>query len=112
MSAVLSPDAVRGLQEDVGDDAARGFVATFLAMLEARVDRVRAAVELDDAATAHVAALSLHSSSAMVGAHALAELGRALSAALRCGAVGPARALLPELMILAAATAAALLALF
>ncbi|WP_127131093.1 Hpt domain-containing protein [Georgenia sp. SYP-B2076] len=110
MSAVLSPGGLRDLGDDVGDDVAHGFAARYLSMLEGRVDRLRTAVEHDDAVTAHVAALSLHSSSTMVGADALAEVARSLTAYLRSGALSAARALLPELMLVAAMTTAALLA--
>ncbi|WP_448070987.1 Hpt domain-containing protein [Georgenia yuyongxinii] len=110
MSEVLSQVALCALCEELGADAACSFAHRYLDLLEARVQHLTEALAGGDAEAAWVAALSLHSSSAMVGAQALAEVSRALATQLRAGALAAARLVLCEVAALATATARALLA--
>lgn len=91
MIPTLRPEALEHLRQDVGTCAAAEFVQRFLALLDVRVEVLRRAVATGDASTAHVCALSLHSSAVMVGAAALAEHAACLLAVLRTGHVLPAR---------------------
>jgi HPt (histidine-containing phosphotransfer) domain-containing protein len=93
----ISPHVLRALSEEMGPDIARTFAERYVAMLDGRMARIRAALAGDDGEDARVAALSLHCSSAMVGAEAVAGLARKTADAAHAGAVDQARAHLPEL---------------
>jgi HPt (histidine-containing phosphotransfer) domain-containing protein len=110
MGEVLSPVALCTLCDELGADAACSFAHHYLSLLDARVQHLTEALAGDDAEAAWVVALSLHSSSAMVGALALAEVSRALATQLRAGALAAARLAMCEVVALATATARALLA--
>lgn len=111
MTAILDPGALQTLGRDLGDDAARQFAATYAAMLDNRVNRLDSSVATGDLEEAYVAALSLHSSSAMVGAQALAETAATVAAALRRRDPTPALRARARLAALAQQTRAALAAL-
>lgn len=105
---VIDRTARRLLDEQAGPQAARDFVARYLATLDDRLYLLRAALAAQDTARALVSLRGLQSTSAMVGAADLAELARTIEPSLRHGNFRPAREALPELMELAAQTAAAL----
>lgn len=65
------------LAEDVGHAATAGVIDRFLESLPQRVRRLRTAMIHGDDEEAHVAALSLSSSAAMLGAHPLAAAATA-----------------------------------
>lgn len=106
----LHVGALVDLARDVGIPAASAFVRRFLEMLDPRVCSLREATRCEDAEAAHVAALSLHSSAAMVGATALAETAGALVEPLCRGDLRCASAALPALDQEAAEARRALLA--
>lgn len=97
-SVPLHAGVLAELAQDVGMPAASGFVRRFLDMLGPRVRSLREATHREDAEAAHVAALSLHSSAAMVGATALAETAGALVDPLCRGDLRCASAALPVLV--------------
>lgn len=111
MTAILDPGALQTLGRDLGDDAAHEFAATYAAMLEDRVSRLDSSVAAGDLEEAYVAALSLHSASAMVGAQALAETAATVAAALRRRDPAPALSARGSLAALAEQTRACLAAL-
>lgn len=81
-----------------GDRAAAGrFVQAYRDHLDRRVDALRAALDGGDDHTAHVVALTLHCTSAMVGAHGLAEVSAQVRDRVRQDGVVSARLLLPAL---------------
>ncbi|WP_164737376.1 hypothetical protein [Georgenia sp. SYP-B2076] len=104
----ISPHVLRTLSEEMGADIARAFAERYVAMLDGRMARIRAALAGDDGEHAHVAALSLSCSSSMVGADTVAGLARKTADAAHAGAVDQARAHLPELEACAEEAATAL----
>jgi len=109
--APLQVGVLVDLADDVGIPAASAFVRRFLEMLGPRVRKLREATHREDAEAAHVAALSLHSSAAMVGATALAETAAALVGPLCRGDLQCASTVLPVLDREAVAAGRALLAI-
>jgi HPt (histidine-containing phosphotransfer) domain-containing protein len=93
----LHVGALADLAGEVGIPVATRFVRRFLEMLGPRVRKLREATSCQDAEAAHVAALSLHSSAAMVGATALAETAAGLVDPLCRGDLLCASAALPIL---------------
>ncbi|UNX55355.1 hypothetical protein MF406_03530 [Georgenia sp. TF02-10] len=101
----IDPEALAALAADLGEEAAAVFARRCAEQLVPRAARLVAAVAESDAAAAHVAALSLHSSAAMVGATALADLLHRLVPGLRAGHLTMARRVLPTVVALAACAA-------
>ena len=108
MGGVVNQRAVLELCKDIGTAATRDFIYGYLAMLSGRVSRLRDAVAADDLEGARVAAMSLHSSSVMVGADPLADVAKALMEPLARGDLETACDLTVELFVLSAATRVAL----
>jgi hypothetical protein len=109
-SAPLHSGVLVDLAGDVGIPAASAFVRRFLDMLGPRVRHLLEATHREDAESAYVAALSLHSSAAMVGATTLAETVAALVEPLRRGDLRCVAVALPTLARHAEDTRRALLA--
>jgi hypothetical protein len=104
MSAVLDPVALRTLECDLGVEAARDFAGRYLAELPARVARLHRAVRDGDIEEGYAAALSLSSTSGMVGAVVVARLARGFAAAARHGLGWPAARALGDLSAAARVT--------
>jgi HPt (histidine-containing phosphotransfer) domain-containing protein len=116
---VLDQASLHALVSDVGHDAAEQFARRYSEMLGERLARleetVRAAQAEEDTAVetadaAYVVALSLYSSSAMVGAAALADATHRTAELLRTGDVDGARTSLTKVYEHAGATRDALVA--
>jgi hypothetical protein len=110
MSAVLDPAALRMLEDDLGRTAARDFAGRYLAELPARIARLHRAVRDGDIEEGYAAALSLSSTSGMVGAVVVARLARGFAAAARHGLGWPAARALGDLAAAARVTRAELAA--
>lgn len=104
MSDVLDPVALRVLERDLGRSAARDFAGRYLAELPARIARLHRAVRNGDVEEGYAAALSLSSTSGMVGAVVLARLARGFAAAARHGLGWPAARALGDLSAAARVT--------
>jgi len=104
VSAILDPVALRALESDLGPDAARDFAGRYLAELPARVARLHRAVRDGDIEDGYAAALSLSSTSGMVGAVVVARLARRFAAAARHGLGWPAARTLGDLSAAARVT--------
>lgn len=111
MSGVINTTTLVELCEDIGTGATRDFIQGYLAMLDGRVRRLRDAVADEDLEAAQVAAMSLHSSSVMVGAEPLAEVAKALMEPLDRGDFEEACDVTVELFVMCAATRVALRAM-
>lgn len=105
---VLDPDALRALVADVGDDAAACFASRYAEMLPVRLDRLAAALRDGDSEEGYVVALSLYSSSAMVGAAALTEAAYGAAVLLRAGDIAGACAAMTNVYTCSEATLGAL----
>jgi hypothetical protein len=108
MSDVLDPVALRMLEHDLGPDAARDFAGRYLAELPARISRLHRAVRAGDIEEGYAAALSLSSTSGMVGAVVVARLARGYASAARHGLGWPAARALGDLSAAARVTCAEL----
>lgn len=93
-SPLLDLDTLHQLREEVGDEGARAFVRTYLALLPGRADSVRRAVDSGSCDRLWEVAASLAVTSSMVGAVALAlrcrqlqDLARGPGGALAAAAV-------------------------
>ncbi|KAE8764177.1 hypothetical protein [Georgenia thermotolerans] len=105
-TAVLRTDALDALAADVGAGEAELFARRYLALLEQRLGNLRLAAEAADVTRLREAVLSLQTTSAMVGAEALAGTVGALPPA--AGAM--ATESLAEVEVAAAVTTGALVA--
>jgi hypothetical protein len=108
--SVLAAAALDALVADVGAVEADRFAGSYLELLEKRVALLHRAAVTADVDQLHEAALSLHATSAMVGAQELAGSVAALSEAMAAGAVREVRTALQEIEIAAALTTGALVA--
>ena len=90
-------DTIRGLQREGRPDLLARAMTTYLENSRQLVDTLRRAVSAHDAIVVHQAAHSLKSSSATLGAVALAALSKDLEAAGRTEALGEAMDLLRRL---------------
>jgi hypothetical protein len=108
MSAVLDPGALRALEDDLGRTAARDFAGRYLAELPARIARLQRAVRDGDIEEGYAAALSLSSTSGMVGAVVVARLARGFAVAARHGLGWPAARSLGDISAAARVTCAEL----
>lgn len=108
--SVLAAAALDALVADVGVVEADRFAGCYLELLEERVAHLHHAAVTADLDEVHEAALSLHATSAMVGAEELAGSVAALSEALVAGALAEVGAALQEIEITAAVTTGALVA--
>ncbi|MPV37981.1 hypothetical protein [Georgenia subflava] len=97
MSAILDPTPLRCLCDDVGPYAAKDFAGRWLDTLEPRVTRLRQAVLEGDVDESYAAALSLQTSSLMVGAELLARHAQVFARAALQGLGWPALRALAEL---------------
>lgn len=89
---VLDIDALRVLGEELGDaDVLCSFLRRYLSMLERRIERLEQALSIADRDGWMDAALSLKTSSAMAGAHALSEQVASLQEGFAALASGAAR---------------------
>lgn len=104
MTTIFDPGALVTLGRDLGDDAARQFATRYAAMLEERLRRLDDCVRSGEVEDAYAAALSLYSSSAMVGAQALARTAADVATALRHNTLEPAQYANAGLVVLAAQT--------
>lgn len=104
---LVDAEALRDLARQVGVGAAADFAARYLEALPARLARLRAAALSRDSDGCLAAALSLRSSSAMVGAQPLAEAAEEYVVAARSGRWPSLRTLL-RLCKIGQATATAL----
>jgi hypothetical protein len=104
MSSVLDPGALRMLEDDLGRTAARDFAGRYLAELPARIARLHRAVRDGDIEEGYAAALSLSSTSGMVGAVVVARFPRGFAAAARHGLGWPAARALGDLAAAARVT--------
>ncbi|MPV89239.1 hypothetical protein GB882_11225 [Georgenia ruanii] len=103
---MLRTDALDALAADVGAGEAELFAGRYLALLEQRVGNLRQAAETADATGVREAALSLQTTSAMIGAEALAGTVAALPT-VAGSVVGESVA---EVEVVAAVTTGALVA--
>lgn len=103
---VLRADALEALATDVGTGEAELFAWRYLALLEQRLGNLRLAAEAADVTGVREAALSLQTTSAMVGAEALAGTVAAFPPAAGT-VVGES---LSEIEVVAAVTTGALVA--
>ncbi|GAA1634893.1 hypothetical protein [Georgenia ruanii] len=106
VTSVLRTDALDALAADVGAGEAELFAGRYLALLEQRVGNLRQAAETADATGVREAALSLQTTSAMIGAEALAGTVAALPT-VAGSVVGESVA---EVEVVAAVTTGALVA--
>ena len=104
MSAVLDPGALRMLEDDLGHRAAHDFAGRYLAELPSRIARLHRAVRDGDIEEGYAAALSLSSTSGMVGAVVVARLSRGFAVAARHGLGWPAARALGDLSAAARVT--------
>ncbi|MDP9884822.1 HPt (histidine-containing phosphotransfer) domain-containing protein [Sinomonas atrocyanea] len=95
---LVDPAALQGLAEDVGPETAASFSRAFVRLWPRRRDSLIAALGQDDYGAAHDAALSLRSSSAMVGASRLAGLAGQLERCLRAEGTVAAARFLPSIL--------------
>ncbi|WP_127573462.1 hypothetical protein [Georgenia faecalis] len=107
-STTIDPGPLLALAADVGPDATRSFAQRYATMLPQRISRLQTAVLTGDLEDGFVAALSLHTSSTMVGAHHLAAEAQRLAALLRAGDAAAARAAVAPLLGQATAVTRAL----
>lgn len=108
MTPIFDPGPLATLGRDLGDDAACQFAMRYAAMLEERLRRLDDCVRSGEVDDAYAAALSLYSSSAMVGAEALARTAADVATALRHNTLGPAQYAYAGLVTLAEQTRAAM----
>ncbi|PFG30651.1 Hpt domain-containing protein [Paramicrobacterium agarici] len=102
----VDPQRLERLCADLDGDteAVTGFISAFVRMWPARLDRVRGAVHRNDVEAILDSALSIRSSSGMIGA---AQLGAVAVDVERCGRRGDvtgAHALIPRLSTAGSAT--------
>jgi HPt (histidine-containing phosphotransfer) domain-containing protein len=95
---LVNPAALQVLAEDVGPETAASFSRAFVRLWPRRRDSLIAALRQDDYAAAHDAALSLRTSSAMVGASRLAGLAGQLERCLRAEGTAAAAGFLPSIL--------------
>lgn len=106
---VFDPSAVRQLETDTQSrDFVRTLIDTYQRMLDARVERILAALHASDAEQGLDAALSLRVSSIMTGAVEVAGIATHVADSLRSDDVAAAR---PHAVLLPAAAARARAAL-
>lgn len=96
---LVSMDQLQDLEDSLGGEAAlcRGFVTSYIGMWASRFQRLAAAIGDQDFDAAMDAALSLHTSSHMVGAELLSEQSGDLIMVLRRGGFAGASGALPAL---------------
>jgi HPt (histidine-containing phosphotransfer) domain-containing protein len=82
-------EAIRALQSDAAPDLLARVVRLYFESAPDLIARLRAGLEASDYDAVRVAAHTLKSSSANLGATALAELCKQLELAARAGAIGP-----------------------
>jgi HPt (histidine-containing phosphotransfer) domain-containing protein len=80
---VLAPARLQGLTEALGPEATERYTANFVLLLQARIERTGTALGTGDRKAAMDAALSLKTSSAMIGAARMEHLALRLENALR-----------------------------
>lgn len=107
---LVDPIALRVLAEDVGPESAASFARDFVRIWPRRRDNLTTALGRDDYAAAHDAALSLRTSSTMVGAARLAGLACSLERRLRAEGTAAAARLLAQIVECGERTVAALVA--
>ncbi|WP_138442262.1 Hpt domain-containing protein [Sinomonas susongensis] len=95
---LVDPTALRVLAEDVGPESAASFARDFVRIWPRRRDNLTAALKQDDYDGALDAALSLRTSSTMVGASQLAGLACELERRLRADGTAAAARLLPAVV--------------
>ncbi|MEA5453441.1 Hpt domain-containing protein [Sinomonas sp. JGH33] len=93
---LVDPDALRMLAEDVGPETAASFARDFVRIWPQRREALAAALQGTDLTRAIDAALSLRTSSVMVGASRLAALSEGLERRLRADGFDAAAGHLPE----------------
>lgn len=108
INRVVNQRVLVELSQDIGPTATRDFIQGFIAMLDGRVTRLRDALAAQELESARVAAMSLHSSSVMIGAEPLAEVAKDLLDALAANDYDAAVEVTVELFVLSAATRVAL----
>jgi HPt (histidine-containing phosphotransfer) domain-containing protein len=82
-------EAIRALQSDAAPDLLARVVNLYFASAPDLIARLRTGLEASDYNAVRVAAHTLKSSSANLGATALAELSKQLELAARAGIIGP-----------------------
>lgn len=107
---LVDPIALRVLAEDVGPESAASFARDFVRIWPKRRDSLSAALGRNDYDAAHDAALSLRTSSTMVGAARLAGLACSLERHLRAEGTAAAALLLPQTVECGERTVAVLVA--
>jgi len=82
-------DAIRALQSDAAPDLLARVIRLYLDSAPDLVGRIRTGLATNDQEAVRIAAHTLKSSSANLGATRLAELCRQLELAARAGSIGP-----------------------
>ena len=95
---LVDPTALRVLAEDVGPESAASFARDFVRIWPRRRDNLSTSLGRNDYDAAHDAALSLRTSSTMVGAARLAGLACDLERRLRAEGTETAARLLPQIV--------------